>query len=140
MTKKSTEKKSQNELKKESNKDEETKLTKKTIGVEVKQPENKCDDKNCPFHSNTSLRGRMFKGKIVGGPFHRTVTVEWGRRKYIPKYERYEKRRTRVKAHSTPCIEVKKGDNVAIMETRPLSKTKKFVIIEKNEETQNESQ
>lgn len=104
---------------------------KKTIGIDVKQPKDACDDKNCPFHANIGVRGRIFKGKIIKNPFQRTVTVEWERRKFIQKYERYEKRRTRVKAHVTPCIEVKQGDMVRIMESRPISKTKKFIIIEK---------
>ena len=104
-----------------------------TIGVDVKQPTETCDDINCPFHGNIKVRGRTFQGEIIGGLFQRTVTIEWGRKKFIPKYERYEKRRTRVRAHSTPCIEVKEGDTVMIMESRPISKTKKFIIIAKVE-------
>ncbi|MCF7866552.1 30S ribosomal protein S17, partial [Candidatus Woesearchaeota archaeon] len=57
------------------------------------------------------------------------VTVEWERRKYIPKYERYEKRRTKVKAHNPEEIDAKVGDKVIIAETRPISKTKNFVVI-----------
>ncbi|PLW80268.1 30S ribosomal protein S17 [Candidatus Woesearchaeota archaeon] len=104
---------------------------KKNIGIEVKQPENTCDDINCPFHSNISLRGKVFEGTIVSNVFHKTVSVEWERRLKIPKYERYEKRRTKIRVHSTPCIEVKPGDKVKIMECRPISKTKNFIIVEK---------
>jgi len=50
---------------------------------------------------------------------------------YIPKYERYEKRTSKYKAHLPPCIEVKEGDEVVIMECRPLSKTKSFVVVER---------
>jgi small subunit ribosomal protein S17 len=39
-------------------------------------------------------------------------------------------RRTRVKAHNPESIDAKEGDTVRIAETRPLSKTKNFVVIE----------
>lgn len=105
----------------------------KSIGIDVKQPENACDDKNCPFHSNISMRGKTFVGTVVSNVFQKTVSVEWERRLKIPKYERYEMRRTKVRVHSTPCIEVKLGDKVKIMECRPISKTKSFIILEKVE-------
>lgn len=108
-------------------------MAKETIGIDVKKPTKTCEDKHCPFHSNMSVRGRVFEGTIVGNILHKSATVSWERRKFVKKYERYEKRRTKVKAHSTPCIDVKKGDTVKIMESRPISKTKKFIIIEKIE-------
>ena len=61
----------------------------------------------------------------------KTCVVEWARKKYIPKYERYEQRRTKIKVHNPSCIDAKEGDIVKIMECRPISKTKNFVIIEK---------
>ena len=60
-----------------------------------------------------------------------TATIEWGRRKYVTKYERYETARTRLKAHNPVEINAKKGDIVKIVECRPISKTKKFTIVEK---------
>lgn len=77
-----------------------------------------------------STRGRIFTGTVIRDKMSKTVTVEWERRKYIPKYERYEKRRTRVKAHNPEEINAKEGDLVKIKETRPLSKTKNFIVIE----------
>lgn len=103
---------------------------KKTIGIEVKEPENKCEDENCPFHGTLSIRGRTFIGKVIAARAHKTATIEWGRIRFIQKYERYEKRRTRIKAHNPECIDAKEGDKVKIAECKPLSKTKKFVIIE----------
>jgi hypothetical protein len=49
----------------------------------------------------------------------------------IPKYERFSTKRTRLKAHNPDCIKAKEGDIVTIMETRPISKTKSFVVIKK---------
>ncbi len=100
------------------------------IGVEVPAPAKMCTDLHCPFHSALSVRGRIFTGKVVKEPFHRTTTVEFPRQFYIPKFERYEKRRSRIKAHVPDCLEVKKDSAVRIMETRKISKTKNFVVIE----------
>ncbi len=60
-----------------------------------------------------------------------TATIEWERRRYIPKYERYLKLKTKVKVHNPACINAKKGDIVKITECKPLSKTKNFVIVSK---------
>ncbi len=90
-----------------------------------------CNDKKCPFHSNISLRGRNYKGTVVSKDTHRTAVVEWHRIVRVRKYERFEKKRTRVKVHNPSCINAELGDKVTIAECRPLSKTKKFVIIEK---------
>ncbi len=46
------------------------------------------------------------------------------------KYNRYIKKRTKLKAHNPSCVNANKGDVVTIMECRPLSKTKKFVVLE----------
>jgi len=83
--------------------------------------------------SNIVTRGRIFVGKVVTSKAQKTVRVEWPRRYYLPKYERFEKRRTRVQAHNPKCLSVKLGDTVRISECRPISKTKKFVVIEKLE-------
>jgi ribosomal protein S17 len=58
-----------------------------------------------------------------------TVVVEWEGWRYIPKYERYRRTRTRLLAHNTPCINAAEGDMVLIAECRPLSKTKNFVVL-----------
>jgi small subunit ribosomal protein S17 len=102
----------------------------KNIGIEVTPPESRCEnDKHCPFHGTQSLRGRMFQGKVIRSKVPRSAVVEWGWKRKIPKYERYEKRRTRVIAHNPSCIGAQEGDVVKLMETRKISKTKNFVII-----------
>jgi len=101
------------------------------IGIDVKAPEKECDDPKCPWHGHLKVRGVIIKGKVVSTAMQRTVVVERERLHYVPKYERYEKRTSRYKAHLPPCIEVKKGDEVIIMECRPLSKTKHFVVVSK---------
>ncbi|MBD3263081.1 30S ribosomal protein S17 [Candidatus Woesearchaeota archaeon] len=96
-----------------------------------KQKEVSCGDKKCPIHGNVTTRGRVFEGLVVSDRMQGTASVEWTRWRPLPKYERRERRRTRIKAHNPTCINAKKGDKVQIAECRPLSKTVKFVIIEK---------
>ena len=95
-----------------------------------KIPEKSCNDKNCPFHGNLRIRGRAFVGEVISDKMSKTVTVQWDRQFYLPKYERYERRRSKVKAHNPECINAKKGDIVKIVECRPISKTKHFVVVE----------
>ena len=102
----------------------------KNIGIKVNPPKKECTDKKCPFHGDISVRGRMFTGRIIKKDVHRSATVEWARRIQIPKYERYQKKRTKIHVHNPPCIDAKEGDNVKIMECKPISKTKNFVIVE----------
>ena len=77
------------------------------------------------------LRGRKFTGQVISDKMAKTITIQFERRKKIPKYERYETRYTKIKAHNPPCIDAKEGETVTIMETRPLSKTKCFVVVDK---------
>ena len=93
-----------------------------------------CNDRNCPQHGSISLRGRTFKGKVVSTKAHKSAIVEWGRLKFIPKYERYSKGKTRIQVHNPECMDIKENDNVEIKECRPLSKTKRFVITKKIDE------
>lgn len=76
-------------------------------------------------------RGRIFTGVVIDAKMQNTATVEWPRRKYTTKFERYMTARTRVKAHNPKEIDAKKGDIVKLVECRPISKTKHFIITEK---------
>ena len=100
------------------------------IGIDAKKPEKDCNDKNCPWHSNLSIRGKILEGIVVSSKSQKTAIVERHYLHYVPKYERYERRKSRIAAHNPPCINAKEGDRVRIAECRPLSKTKAFVIIE----------
>jgi len=90
-----------------------------------------CGDVKCALHGKIEARGRIFVGTVISDKMQKTVTVEWPRLFYIPKFERYEKRRSRVKAHNPPCIAAKAGDVVKIAECRPIAKTVSFIVIEK---------
>ncbi len=108
-------------------------MVRKNVGIKAKKPEKECKDDKCPWHGKLSLRGKVFTGEVVKHGSSKTATVKWGFSKFLPKYERYERRHTTVTAHLPDCIPVKKGDLVKISECRPLSKSKSFVIIERVE-------
>ena len=103
----------------------------KDIGIDVKVPDTTCTDKHCPFHGELSVRGQIIEGVVVSTKMDKTAVVERNYLKYQQKYERYEKRTSRYSAHNPPCLGVKTGDQVKIMECRPLSKSVSFVIVEK---------
>lgn len=102
----------------------------KNIGINVKTPTERCNDIHCPFHGALKVRGRIFIGKVIKNLAHKTVQLEFSYQISIPKYERFEKRRTRLQAHVPPCMKVNIGDIVKVVECRPISKTKNFVVIE----------
>jgi len=100
------------------------------IGIDVQEPKEKCEDPNCPFHGTLPVRGQILEGIVTSNKAERTITVERSFYKFIQKYERYEKRKSKIAAHIPDCIQVNIGDAVKIAECRPLSKTKQFVVIE----------
>ena len=103
------------------------------IGLDVPEPEAGCSDPNCPFHGTLSVRGQIIEGRVASTDMDRTVVVEREYEVKVPKYDRYMKRRSRVSAHHPDCIDLAVGDTVRIGETRPLSKTKAHVVVERVE-------
>jgi len=107
-------------------------VAQKNIGIEVSsKPTEPSNDPRCPFYGKLRIRGRQFVGTVTSDKMQRTATVMWERQRALAKYERYEKRLTKIHAHNPDSIGAKKGDRVLVAETRPLSKTKNFVIVEK---------
>jgi small subunit ribosomal protein S17 len=89
-----------------------------------------CTDRKCPMHGNLKTRGRSFRGYVVKISSKRVV-IEFERSVYIQKYERYEKRKTRIHAHLPDCMasKVKIGGYALVAECRPLSKMIHHVLI-----------
>ena len=102
---------------------------KKSVGINVEMPKEKCDDNNCPFHGSLKCRGNIFQGTVISAKMHKTAIIGWTRKLVVKKYERYITKKTRIKVHNPSCINAKEGDIVKISQCRPLSKTKHFVII-----------
>jgi small subunit ribosomal protein S17 len=103
------------------------------MSLTFKKPKKACEDTNCPFHGELAVRGRVLEGVVVGAKMDKTVVVERDYLSYISKFMRYERRRSRIPSHNPPCIDAKEGDRVIIAETRPISKTVSFVVVEKLE-------
>jgi small subunit ribosomal protein S17 len=101
----------------------------KDIGLDVPEPSKECNDVNCPFHGSLSVRGQILVGTVVSDKMDKTVVIQQRREKLINKYQRYEKRQSKIHAHNPPCINAKVGDIVTIAECRPLSKTKSYVVV-----------
>ncbi|MBU0470445.1 MAG: 30S ribosomal protein S17 [Nanoarchaeota archaeon] len=87
-------------------------------------------DKKCPFTGTLPVKKELLKGKVVKKDTNKSATIEWFRPFFIPKYERYEIRRSRLRVHNPPCIDAQVGQRVLVARTRPLSKTKNHVIIQ----------
>lgn len=103
------------------------------IGIEAKAPKDSCNDKKCPWHGTLPIRGRLFIGKVVSDKADKTAVIRRDFTRYITKYERYERRNTKMMVYNPECIDAKTGETVKVAECRPLSKTKSFVIIERLE-------
>jgi small subunit ribosomal protein S17 len=104
--------------------------TSHNIGIQVEQPKKSCEDDKCPFHGSIKVRGRQHKGTVVSTKMRRSAVVQWEHRYFIPKYERYELRFTKITVHAPDCMDIKEGDMVRVAETKPLSKTKHFTVIQ----------
>jgi small subunit ribosomal protein S17 len=102
----------------------------KNIGLNVQTPEKECEDAQCPFHGTLPVRGQVITGKVVSDKMTGTVVIRRDYLHFVRKYKRYEKRSSTIHAHNPPCINARTGDMVRIAECRPLSKTKKFVVVE----------
>lgn len=68
-------------------------------------------------------------GRVVSNKMDKTVVVEVERLVRHPKYGKMIRRRTKVKAHDEEN-RCRIGDLVSLMETRPLSREKRWRVVE----------
>lgn len=102
----------------------------RNIGIpNVEPPEKTCSDKNCPFHGDLSVRGRILEGTVTSVKMHKAITFQTDFLSLVKKYLRYERRRSKKHAYLPPCLDVKVGDTVKVVECRPLSKTISFAVV-----------
>ena len=78
----------------------------------VKAPKKQCTNKKCPFHGQLNVKKELFRGTVVKRDAHHSATIEWKRPFYIPKYERYEVRKSRLRVHNPPCLGAQVGQEV----------------------------
>ena len=75
-------------------------------------------------------RGRTFQGTVVK-KFPRRVVIEFDRTIYVPKFERFSRKTTRLHARLPDGMNIKEGDYIKVRECRPLSKIIHFVVVKK---------
>ena len=68
-------------------------------------------------------------GKVISNKMQKTITVAVDRKVKHPIYGKFVKKTTKFHAHDEKN-ECTIGDTVKIMETRPLSKTKRWRLVE----------
>jgi small subunit ribosomal protein S17 len=76
-----------------------------------------------------TTRRKLRVGKVVSNKMEKSITVAIERRVPHPIYKKYFRRTSRLMAHDEKR-EAGIGDIVRIMETRPLSKRKRWRLIE----------
>jgi len=79
-----------------------------------------------------STRGRKFEGYVIR-KFEKRVTIEFERVKFVKKYERYAKTKTKIHARLPEEMkdQIQIGDYIQVMECRPLSKITHCIVVKK---------
>ena len=71
---------------------------------------------------------KVFTGTVVSDKMDKTITVAVNTYKKHPKYGKRVKQTKKFHVHDEDSV-AKVGDTVTIIETRPLSKTKRFRLL-----------
>lgn len=75
-------------------------------------------------------KGKVLKGTIVSAKMKDTIVISIDSFKKHPKYGKFIKKQNKIMAHDAGNKH-KEGEIVEIIETRPISKNKKFAVLEK---------
>ncbi|MBP6926376.1 MAG: 30S ribosomal protein S17 [Candidatus Pacebacteria bacterium] len=78
--------------------------------------------------TETKVNKKTLTGVVVSDKMDKTVVVSVTRYEKHPKYKKYLKISKKYKAHDE-ANDHKVGDNVTIVETRPISKDKHFKVV-----------
>lgn len=79
--------------------------------------------------AETNKSERVLTGRVISNKMDKTITVSIERKVKHPIYGKYVKQTTKLHAHDedNQCSE---GDVVSIKECRPISRLKKFQLVE----------
>jgi len=72
---------------------------------------------------------KIYTGEVVSDSMDKTIVVIVNRKKKHPLYKKFVSRRYRLMAHDEKG-EASVGDTVKVEETRPLSKNKRFRLLQ----------
>lgn len=75
------------------------------------------------------IRGAIVEGVVVSTRPKKTAIIQIAYTQSVPKYERLEKRRSRIAVHVPDGMNVQVGQRVQAGETRKISKTKSFLLM-----------
>lgn len=81
------------------------------------------------MQSNTRSRRKERIGVVISDKMDKTITVRVDRVAHHPVYSKLVRMATKFKAHDEKN-QAKEGDTVRIHETRPMSKTKRWRLVE----------
>ncbi|MBN1799094.1 MAG: 30S ribosomal protein S17 [Spirochaetales bacterium] len=79
--------------------------------------------------AQTKVKKKIFTGKVVSNKMDKTIVVRITRRKLHPLYKKYVVVSKKIKAHDAKN-ECQVGDVVRVIESRPLSKEKCWLLHE----------
>ena len=74
---------------------------------------------------------RVLKGIVVSDRCDKTVTVQVVNKVMHPKYKKYKKKKKKYAAHDENNF-FKIGDEVKIIESKPISKSKRWIVLNKD--------
>jgi small subunit ribosomal protein S17 len=77
---------------------------------------------------------RILKGKVVRNKSEKTIIVDVESTYLHKKYKKYLKKNKKFAVHDQNNVS-KIGDIVQIIESRPISKTKKFILFDEKQKT-----
>lgn len=80
-------------------------------------------------HTNEKRKIKIFQGIVVSDKMNKTIVIEVSRIKKHPKYQKRYLVHKKYKVHDEKK-QAKIGDRVIFQECRPISKDKKFRLIE----------
>lgn len=76
-----------------------------------------------------NVKRKIYIGEVVSNKMNKSIVVLVNRKKMHPLYKKYINRKYKLMAHDEKN-EAQIGDIVKVQETRPLSKRKRFCLIE----------
>lgn len=78
---------------------------------------------------NMLKKRKEYVGQVISDKMEKTVVVAIDRMVQDPRYKKFLKRTNRLKAHDEKN-EAHVGDRVKLIETRPISREKRWVVVE----------
>lgn len=78
---------------------------------------------------NMLKKRKEYVGQVVSDKMEKTVVVAIDRMVQDPRYKKFLKRTNKLKAHDEKN-EAHVGDRVKLIETRPISREKRWVVVE----------